>query len=425
MQQKWKILAMVSVIGALNYADRTAISSIFPLLRADLNLSDLVLTGIGSVFLWSYAIGSPVAGYLADRLSRTRMLLFSLVAWSVVMALTGFVHSGTVMLGTQVLLGLVECIYLPASVALIADHHGPETRGTAMGIQSAVMYIGLIAGSAIAGYLGERFGWRVDFFTLGGAGLVLAAIAFFVLCDAPRVQPSGDFLPNSPLLDDTPPGWSGVVKLLRMPGYLAVVFGAMLISIGTWAFLNWLPLFLYNRFHLSLAVAGLTGSSVLQIAAVAGAVLGGYLSDRVASRSPLRRMLILAVACFCAAPFLLTFFWSTSLGPINTAIFLYSLIKNVGESNECPIICELAGPRLSSTALGILNMANCAAGGVGILWAGFILHTYGLGPAFGSLSVTITLAGLVVLVGYIIVNRQRKSMSLADSVIALKNEERA
>src|SRR5665213_204656 len=317
MQKKWKIVVMVSVIGALNYADRTAISSIFPLLRADLALSDLMLAGIGSVFLWSYAIGSPVAGYLADRLSRTRMLLFSLVAWSVVMVLIGFVHSGIVLLGTQVLLGLVECIYLPASVALIADHHGPETRGTAMGVQTAVMYIGFIGGSAIAGYLGERFGWRVDFFTLGGAGLLLALIASFVLCDAPRVQSAGDILSKTTLSDNTLPGWSGVGKLLRMPGYVAVVSGAMLISIGTWTFLNWLPLVLYNRFHLSLAVAGLTGSSVLQVAAVAGIVLGGYLSDRLASRSPLRRMLILATAYFCAAPFLLIFFWSTSLGPIN------------------------------------------------------------------------------------------------------------
>src|SRR5487761_1124602 len=99
MQKKWKIVAMLSVIGALNYGDRTAIASVFPLLRADLGLSDLMLAGIGSVFLWSYAVGSPVAGYLADRLSRTRMLLFSLVAWSVIMALTGFVYSGTVLLG--------------------------------------------------------------------------------------------------------------------------------------------------------------------------------------------------------------------------------------------------------------------------------------------------------------------------------------
>jgi MFS family permease len=424
MPQKWKIVAMLSVIGALNYGDRTAIASVFPLLRADLGLSDLMLAGIGSVFLWSYAVGSPVAGYLADRLSRTRMLLFSLVAWSVIMALTGFVHSGAVLLGTRVLLGIAECIYLPASVALIADHHGTETRATAMGLQVAGINLGLIGGSAIAGYLGERFGWRVDFFILGGAGLLLALIAFFVLCDAPHVQPSDNSLPVDTVADDTLPNWRDVGHLLRMPGYLAVVSGAMLIAIGSWAFLNWLPLFLYNQFHLSLAVAGLTGSSVLQVAAIVGAVLGGYLSDRFAGRSPLRRMLFLAISCFCAAPFLLTFFWDESLGPINVSIFIYSLIQALGEANECPIICELAGSRLRSTALGIFNMANCLAGGVGILWAGFILHDYGLGTAFGSIAVTVAFAGIVVLIGYFLVHREHRIKSLADPVAVLEDEGR-
>lgn len=411
MQQKWKIVAMLSVMGALNFGDRTAIASVFPLLRADLGLSDLMLAGIGSVFLWSYAVGSPVAGYLSDRLSRTSMLLISLVSWSAIMVLTGFVHSGTILLGTRVLLGLAECIYLPASFALIADHHGPDTRATAMGIQVAGSNIGLIGGSAIAGYLGEHFGWRADFFTLGGAGLLLALVASFVLCDAPRPQSSDTGFSGETLSEDAKPGWDGVWHLLRMPGYLAVVSGAMLIAIGTWAFLNWLPLFLYNRFHLSLALAGLTGSSVLQIAAVVGTVLGGYLSDRFAHGSPLRRMLFLAIGCFCSAPFLLTFFFNTSLGPINVSIFLYSFIRAIGEVNECPIICELAGPRLRSTAVGIFNMANCLAGGVGILWAGFILHSYGLEAAFGSLAVTVSCAGIAVLTGYFMVKRKHGILS--------------
>ncbi len=93
----------------MNYGDRAAIASVFPLLRADLALSDVMLAGIGSAFLWSYAVGSPVAGYLADRLSRTRMLLFSLVAWSIVMALTGLVHNGALLLAMRVLLGIAEC----------------------------------------------------------------------------------------------------------------------------------------------------------------------------------------------------------------------------------------------------------------------------------------------------------------------------
>jgi MFS-type transporter involved in bile tolerance (Atg22 family) len=101
MQQKWKIVAVLFVISIVNYGNRAAIASVFPLLRADFALSDVMLAGLGSAFLWSYAVGSPIAGYLADRVSRTRLLLLSLIAWSVVMALTGFVHNEIVLLASR------------------------------------------------------------------------------------------------------------------------------------------------------------------------------------------------------------------------------------------------------------------------------------------------------------------------------------
>lgn len=405
--RKWKIAFMLSGIAALNYGDRTAISSVFPLLRADLGISDVVMAGIGSAFLWSYAIGSPVAGYLADRLSRSRMVLFSLIAWSTVMLLTGFVHSTGVLLLTRALLGFAECAYLPASIALIADHHGVDTRGTAMGFQIAGMNIGLVAGSAIAGYLGELFGWRIDFFVLGGAGLLLALLAFFVLRDGERAPPAGNTLS----------GLSGVSQLLRIPGYVAVLSGAMLISVGTWILLNWLPLYYHDRFHMSLAASGLSSSSMLQIAAIVGAIGGGFISDRIARRWPRRRILVLAISYFCAAPFLLSFSWNASLGVINASIFSYSLIKALGSASECPIICELAGPRLRSTGLGILNMMNCFAGGVGVMWAGFLKRDYGLGAAFGSISVTVTAAGIVVLAGYYFLSRQHRRAQTESGIL--------
>src|SRR4051794_7644409 len=186
MALKWKIAAMVFAIAALNYADRTAIASVFPLLRAELGITDTVIAAIGSLFLWSYAIGSPFAGYIADRFSRTSIVIISLVAWSAVTALTSLVHSSSALMATRVLLGLTECAYLPAAIALLAEHHGPETRATAMGFHIAGMNLGLIGGSALAGYLGQQLGWRFDFVVLGGFGFVLAILALFVLRDAPR-----------------------------------------------------------------------------------------------------------------------------------------------------------------------------------------------------------------------------------------------
>jgi predicted MFS family arabinose efflux permease len=401
---KWKIAFTLFAIAALNYGDRTAISSVFPLLRADLGLSDVVLAGLGSAFLWSYAIGSPIAGYLADRLSRSRVVLFSLLAWSSVMLLTGFVHSAPILLFTRALLGLAECAYLPAATALIADHHDAKTRGAAMAIQVVGMQMGLVGGSTLAGYIGEHYGWRVDFFVLGSAGLLLALASSFVLRKEPTAPPAGA----------APPLWSGFGQLLRIPGYVAVVSGAMLIAIGTWIFLNWLPLYLHDRFHLSLAGAGFSSSSMLQIAAMGGVVIGGYISDRAAGGSPRGRILLLSICYFCAAPFLLSFRWNAGLGIINGSVFLYSFLRSLGSASECPIICEVLQPRLRSMGLGVLNMMNCFAGGLGVMWAGVLKHDYGLNAIFSSVSATVAFAGVVVLIGYFFVIRQERQPASAD-----------
>jgi sugar phosphate permease len=180
----------------------------------------------------------------------------------------------------------------------------------------------------------------------------------------------------------------------------------MLISVGTWMFLNWLPLYFHDRFHMSLAVAGFSSSSMLQVSAIIGAVVGGILSDRVAARSRRRRNLFLALSYLCAAPFLLSFLGNAALSQINASIFFYSFLWSLGSANECPIICEVAGPRLSSTGLGILNMMNCTAGGIGVMWAGFLKRDYGLGAAFGGVSATVAMAGIVVLLGYFLILRQ-------------------
>src|SRR5690349_8564154 len=86
----WRTLAVLVAVGGVNYADRTAISSVFPLLRADLGASNVALAAIGSFFLWSYAAGSPFAGALADRFPRRRMVIGSLCAWSLVTLASSF-----------------------------------------------------------------------------------------------------------------------------------------------------------------------------------------------------------------------------------------------------------------------------------------------------------------------------------------------
>ena len=150
----------------VNYGVRTSVAAVFPLLKTNLGFTNVGLGAIGSFFLWSYALASPLAGHLGDRFDRGRVVLWSLVGWSAVTVACGLVHTRWELLTLRVLLGIIESLFLPAGMALVADYHPEKTRGTALGIMSVGQYVGLIS-SATPG--------RLSGGSLGLAAFVLGA----------------------------------------------------------------------------------------------------------------------------------------------------------------------------------------------------------------------------------------------------------
>lgn len=395
---RWQLAAVLFFAAAINYADRTSVSAVLPLLRSDLNLSDIALGGIGTAFLWAYALGSPVAGVLADRWHRGRLLLISLISWSLVTALTAAVQDYWQLTGTRILLGLTECLYLPAATAMIADYHGRSTRGTAMGIHSAGLNLGLIGGGVAAGYLGDHYGWRSGFILLGVAGILLALSAWRKLASPPPAESSEQMTrpaarPLSTLKRD-------LRYLISIPSFLILMGKSMLLSVGIWIFFNWLPLYFNESFGLSLAAAGFSGTFPLQIAATVGVLLGGLVSDRFARRGTRYRMLFQAVCYLASAPFLLAFLVRPGLFFISACIFGFSLMRGMGQSNENPLICEIIPQPLRSTALGLVNLMNSLTGGMGVLFAGILKSHLTLAGVFAATAVLMALAALLLLAGF-------------------------
>lgn len=407
---KWKLIAVLFCIGSLNYADRSAISAVFPLLRRELGASDVVLAATGSVFLWVYAIASPLWGHLADQVSRSRMIFWSLSAWSLITAATAFVQTSHQLLLARAFLGVAESAYLPAAIALIADFHGSKSRGTALGIHLAGLNFGLIAGGAGAGYLADHFGWRAGFGALGSTGLLLALVARVVLRDQLYQDlPTTAARPASSAFRD-------YLELIRIPSYLIVLAEAMLVSIGTWIFFNWLPLYFRETFKMSLGMAGFSGTFVLQIAATAGSLLGGFTSDRISGRRAERRMLLMSVCYLAAAPFLLAFRAGSTVSALSLCLLAYSLTRSLGASNEGPMLCDMLRPQLRSSSIALLNTANCIAGGSGVLVTGFLKANFGLAGIFSCVSIILVVAATISFVGYVFFIRKDLARSSVQPV---------
>jgi MFS family permease len=397
---KWYVMALLFAAAGLNYADRTAITAVFPLLRRDLGMSDIALGATGAVFLWTYAAVSPFAGYLGDKISRARLLSFSLGAWSLVMACSALATTATQLLIMRALLGIAEAAYIPAATALIAEHHGSDTRARAIGIHLAGFSVGMVCGGSLAGYLGERIGWRPSFVILGVLGLVLTSICLLTLRDGPgRAVPTAGS-------ESTPSLLRTVRHLIALPSLLVLTMENVLSGTVNWVFINWLPLFFTETFALSLAMAGFFGTLWLQGGRVAGLMFGSLPSDRVARVNPRYRMLLMVVAYGLAAPLLTTFAWSKSWSLIAASIFGFSLLAGMGYVNAQPLLCELLPERLRSTAIGFMNMTSCFVGGAGVLVAGALKNSFGLTNAFASLALIEGTVALMLLITFLTVLRR-------------------
>jgi len=183
---KWFVVGMLWFVCFFNYADRQAIFSVFPLLKAELNLSDLQLSVIGASFMWVYAAGAPLAGVIGDRLSRKGLILGGLIFWSLITIATSLSHAYWQLVLFRALEGLGETFYYPASMSLLGDYHGRDTRSRAMGIHQSSVYAGTIAGGTVAGYMGQHFGWRSSFLLFGSLGALLGIFLVVLLVKARR-----------------------------------------------------------------------------------------------------------------------------------------------------------------------------------------------------------------------------------------------
>jgi len=395
-QEKWVVSLLLFFAAGFNYADRTAITAVFPLLQKDFGMSSMALGATGTVFLWSYAAVSPFAGYWGDRIPRARLVTASLGGWSLVMTLSAFAGSTTQLLMMRAILGIVEAAYIPAATALIADHHGLDTRAKAIGLHLAGFSAGMVGGGALAGYLGDRIGWRPSFVILGVGGLILTAVCAVFLRDARSVLPGRELARVQPQSMG-----KSILQLVKIPSSLVLTLENVLSGTVMWIFINWMPLFFRDTFALSLAMAGLYGTLWYQGGRVLGVTLGGVPSDFAARRHPKYRMLLMVIAYLAAAPMLTTFAWTTSFTLIAVCVSTFSILVGIGYVNAQPLVCELVPERLRSTAIGFMNMMSCFVGGAGVLIAGALRDSFGLANAFSSLAAIQAAVAVMLLVTFL------------------------
>lgn len=395
----WTVVGLLWVVSMLNYFDRLLIASMREPIKESITMSDAQFGLLTTVFLFVYGFLSPFGGYFADRYSRKKVVIISLLVWSSVTLWTGFVTSYAEMLTARALMGISEACYIPAAVALIMDYHKGSTRSLASGILMSGLYAGMALGGA-GGYIAEYWGWRTGFQLFGVFGIVYTVFLIFFLKDTPK-----EAITDNRRLTSSDKGEhkAGMVEIIRnlfgSRSYWIIIFYGSLLGMTFWVIYAWLPTYFRDGFNLSLGAAGISATAFIQAASFVGVIVGGIIADRWSRRSIKGRIFVPAIGFILGGPFLFLMATTPVFSIAIASIIMFGLAKGFHDANFMPIICQVVDKRYQATGYGIMSFFSVIIGGI-MIYVGGVLKdaNISLAVVFQISAIGVFLSGLILLV---------------------------
>ena len=365
----WIAVALLMPVALLNYLDRQLIATMQKSIMTDVSGFDGAdrMERWGHMlawFKWTYALASPLAGLVADRLNRRWVICASLFIWSADTWATSLVSTYDQLVITRAVMGLSEAFYIPAALALIADHHAGATRSRAVGLHQVGIYAGVMLGS-LSGFAADDpdIGWAGSFAFLGGLGVLYAAPLFLGLKEARHHEERERAAPLR-----------SVRELLGDRNFLLLLAYFTLPAMAGWVVRDWMPSVLQQELRLTQGLAGFSAVIWWQGAAVLSAVAGGWLADRRMRATDRGRLQVSALGMALIIPALLGVGLVLDRGSLPLAIgflMLFGLGWGLFDSNNMPILAQIVRPGLRATGYGLMNLVSISCGGladVGFGW---------------------------------------------------------
>ncbi|MFC3052843.1 MFS transporter [Kordiimonas pumila] len=275
--------------SVLAFLDRQLLNILVRPIRTDIGISDVEFSLLqGIAFALVYSVAAFPMAYLADRFSRKKVILISILAWSVMTVAFGLASSFSMLLLARIGLALGEAGLSPASISILRQIYPPERQSFAVAILTISVYIGggismTIGGPALAALETHAeaipFGlapWRVLFIGCGILGAL--GLAFLTLMPeykhAPQAQGKTSLSAFFKLLK---------LKRARALAYLAAITG---LSALLYAVMAWTPAMFMRSHGWSEQQTGLAYGIAFITGGVIGALGGGKLVGRLVKHGP-------------------------------------------------------------------------------------------------------------------------------------------
>lgn len=388
----WIVVGLLWGVALLNYMDRQMLSTMKDAMQVDIvELQSATNFGyLMAIFLWIYALMSPVSGVIADRMSRKWLIVGSLFVWSSVTYLMGIAETFNQIVFLRALMGVSEALYIPAGLSLIADYHTGKSRSLAVGIHMT----GLYTGQAIGGFgatVADAFSWHTTFHWFGIIGIAYAVILMLFLHDKKtEMLPTEKLQANPQKKKDSV--FTSLKSLLTNVAFWVILLYFAAPSLPGWATKNWLPTLFAENLDLPMSQAGPISTITIAVSSFIGVLIGGPLSDKWVQKNLRGRVYTGAIGLGLTIPSLLLLGFGHNLVAVVGAGLLFGIGYGIFDTNNMPILCQFVSHKQRATAYGVMNMIGVSAGA-------FITHLLGrwgdsgnLGAGFAMLAIVVAIA---------------------------------
>ncbi len=393
---KWEVLALLWMAFFLNQADRQIYNTLLVPIKESLKLTDGEAGLIATLFSLVVAVLVPLSGFVADKISRKWIIVFSIMLWSGATIISG-ACTGLVLfiVFRSIATGMGEATFGPANYSTIADYHDEDTRGTAMSIHQTSYYFGVIVSGLLAGWIGEMWGWRSAFFIFGAIGVLHGFIIVWRLHD--KVQPETQkvvekkndvkFLDSMAILFKTP------TALILTIGFACLIFVLQ-------GYLTWTPTFLHEKFGMDLASAGFNSMFYTHIAAFVGILLAGRISDKLAHFKPACRILMQSCGLLVAAPFIVLMGCSSDMWMVYLGLAGFGFARAFFDANTYPVLYDVIPVKFHASAAGVMLFLGFGVGSLSPLVLGVLKPVLGLSMGISLLAAVWVFGSFLLFVGY-------------------------
>jgi len=388
------VLVVLTLVYSLNFIDRQILVILQESIKVDMDLSDSqlgLLTGFAFAIFY-VSVGIPIARW-ADIGNRRNIVSLAIAVWSGMTALSGLTQNFWQLLMARIGVGVGEAGGSPPSHSIISDYYPPEQRGSALSFYSTGVYLGILFGFLLGGWINSQFGWRAAFFVVGIPGFLVALLVRLTIREPVRGGLDGRAL-------EAPATFGKTLRTLREFGsFRLFAIAAGLNAFSSYGIGNFMPSFLIRSHDFTSMQVGTSLALITGIGGAMGTYFGGVLADRYGANDKRWYLWIAAIPGACSVPLMLSAVFVADPRLTLACLFFATMLGAFYLGPTIAISHNLVSPSMRAMASAILFfILNLIGLGMGPLVVGMISDA--LAPAYGSESLRYSL-GIVSLINLV------------------------